>query len=522
MPDWMLVLPLVFPVVSALILAPVMPRLQPQTRYAVMLGWLVVEIALVLLNGALGTQRWVLSTWERAALTFALQMDGVTWLLVLTLLLLLLARWLSVPPRFDVCALVVLAAALLLATAEGVAMTLVAWTILDLLLFVWRWTRGVERAAAWRSLVLGGLMALVLLAGALTARTSAGAALLALALWARVGLFPFHALVPTRDADASERWWTRGIPLLAATNVWLHWDAFQAVMPYTMIGVLAGASLIVTALWTMRARETTSVLEFGAMYALAFVPLSLALGGEAGRALALWQTLAIALALVLGEIAQHWRAAQPNLISRALGVSVVCSLMGLPLTPAFLGRLGLYVTLVESGEWLLLALAFATTLRVGASLWQWMDTLPAEALRAPTRHESVGLLIALVAFVGFAGAAWLIAPALGIGEAAARALARVVWTNNVLGVAIGALVLVVPLVGAYFWRARSVARFDEHTFVARLARASELEWLERAATHVGWRISVLVRNVFALTEENPTVWILFAALWVAIFIAIAR
>lgn len=520
MPDWIILLPLAFPLASALGLL-LLPRWKIAVQPSLMLGFFFGEIALVLLNSAPGSHRLVLSTWDRAALTFALQMDGVTWLIVLTMLVLWLARALIAPTRLDARTLGVFAAALLLALADGVAMTLVAWTLLDLALLAWRWTRDLERARVWRSLVLSWLMGLVFFAGALTARTGEGAALLALALWARMGMFPFHALAPTDDTDTSEIWCTRGIPLLATANVWLHWHTFQATLPYTVIGILAGASVMITALWIWHARDALRAFNLGGMYALALVPLSLALGNEAGIAFALWQIVALAFALALGEMAWHWRAAKPSVVPLALGVLAACALAGLPLTPAFLGRLGLYVALVESGEWLLLALVSLATLVVCASLWHWTSALKGAEPRAPTRIEYSGLLIALVAFAVLALAAWFIAPALGIAESAERALARVVWTNNALGVGIGVSVLLLSL-GAYGVRARIAVPPNERTLVTQLARASELAWLERAAVRMGWHASVLTRNVFTLTEEHSTVWILFAALWVAIFLALAR
>ncbi|MCX7838248.1 MAG: hypothetical protein N2559_02160 [Anaerolineae bacterium] len=522
MPDWILLLPIVFPIVSALALARWLPYRAPTTRRVATLGWLSIEIVLVLLNALPSSHRLVLSTWERAALTFALRMDGMTWLIVLIMLVLWLARELIAPTRFDARAMIVFAAALVLAMADGAAMILVAWTIFDLALLAWRWERDLERASAWRSLVIGWLMGLAFFAGALTARTNVGATLLALALWARAGLFPFHALLPTREVEASTLWIARGIPLLAVANVWLHWHAFQTTIPYTVIGVLAATSLIVTALWIWRASDAPRALGLGAMYAFALVPLSLALDSEAGVAFALWQILAIAFAFALVEIAWHWRAEKPSVVPLTLGLLAVCALVGVPLTPAFLGRWGLYVALVESGEWLLLALVFFATLVVCASLWHWTSTLKGSEARTPTRAEFVGLLVALVPFAILAFAAWLITPALGIAESVERALARVVWTNNALGVGIGILVLLLPLVGSYILRARVASRADERTFVMQLARASELEWLERAIVQIGWRASVLARDAFTLAEENPLVWILFAALWVGIFIATAR
>jgi hypothetical protein len=39
---------------------------------------------------------------------------------------------------------------------------------------------------------------------------------------------------------------------------------------------------------------------------------------------------------------------------------------------------------------------------------------------------------------------------------------------------------------------------------------------------MGYRTGAMVRNVQTIAEENPTVWLLFIALWIAIFIAMAR
>jgi len=99
----------------------------------------------------------------------------------------------------------------------------------------------------------------------------------------------------------------------------------------------------------------------------------------------------------------------------------------------------------------------------------------------------------------------------------------VIRTNDALGIAVGAVVLILPLLGAYFLRALTREyRPNTRSFASRLARASDLEWLERGLSRVGFQIGAVARGAFTLTEENPTVWILFVSLWVAIFIAIAR
>jgi hypothetical protein len=445
----------------------------------------------------------------------------------LTLFIPLAALWLLAPPHqpFDIFPILVLTAAILLTAADGFAVALIAWTLLDLALFVWRLARDIELATALRSLAIGLFAGMIFFAGAtlLTTRPTDGATLIGLALWARLGLFPFHPLLPTRGVDEFDLWFARSIPTIAAANLWLHWSAFHVPTPYTLIGILTGATLIIAAIWIWRATNATQAVGVGTLSALAFVPLSIAYSGDVGVAFALWQVLAIAFAFALFEIAQRWRAENRNYYPRLVWFLGLLALAGLPLTPAFLGRIGLYVALAESGEWLLLLLVGATMLIILTPLWNLGLALRGSELREPTRVEYAGLALALLAFAALAFTPMLVAPALGIGESAERALDRVIRTNDALGVAAGAVVLILPVIGAFFLRviAREY-RPSARSFVARLARVSDLEWLEHGLSRVGFQIGAIARGAFTLTEENPTVWILFVSLWVAIFIAIAR
>ena len=527
MPDWILLAPIFFPLIAALILISLASHLTITLHQWIAIGFLVIEIALALLNIAPGAHRLIVSNWGLASFALALQMDGVTQILLLTMFVPLAALWLVAPPRqpFDFFPILVLTAAVLLAAADGFAAALIAWTLLDFALFIWRLARDIERATALRSLVIGLLAGIIFFAGAtlLPTRPTDGALLIGLALWARLGLFPFHPLLPTRGADEFDLWFARGIPTIAAANLWLHWSTFHVPAPYTLIGILTGASLIVAAIWIWRASDATQAVGVGAAYALAFVPLSIAFGGDAGVALALWQVLAIVFAFALCEIAQRWRAENRNDYPRLAWFLGLLALSGLPLTPAFFGRIGLYAALVESGEWLFLLLTSATTLIILAQLWNLGLALRGSELREPTRVEYAGLALALLAFAALAFTPMIIAPALGIGESAERALDRVIRTNDALGIAVGAVVLILPLLGAYFLRALTREyRPNTRSFASRLARASDLEWLERGLSRVGFQIGAVARGAFTLTEENPTVWILFVSLWVAIFIAIAR
>lgn len=514
MPDWLLLLPIVFPIISTPAFVILSPRLTSSSRRVTTLSWLGIEIALLLLSATAESHRLVFSTWERAALIFALQLDGMTLLVALALLVLLWVRELIIPTRFDALTFAVLGFALGLAMADGVPMTLVAWTLLDLALFAGGWHAETERAA-WRRLALGLLMALVFLAGALTQN----AALLALALWARLGLFPFHALVPPPRADESDGWLMRAVPPLVATMVWLRWHT-QVSAAYTIIGVLTGANLLVAALWIWRARDIYDAWHIGTMHAWAFVPLALVFSGEVGRALALWQIVAMMFAFVLGEMAQRWRVRTFWITPYRVGIIALVTLAGLPLTPAFLGRASTYVALAERHEWLLLLLIVMTTWSVFTPLWYWMRASEASSARALMPHEYVGWFVVFGAFAVLALTPLFLAPMLNIAEATTYALEE--WLlRNPFDFMVAISVLVLPLVGASVAHAR-MAPSPRLSAMLAWTRWLDGEWLERACIRCGTRLGIVLRDVFALTEENPTVWILFVALWVAIFIALAR
>lgn len=523
MPDWILLLPILFPLVAAPICAPVALRFA-RTRAWLPLACLVLEIVLVLANIAPGSHRLVISTWESASFSLALQMEGVTLLLVLAMLVPLLALALIAPLRapFDALRALVLVAALLLVTADGLVTAYCAWVLLDVTMFLWRTARDIEGATAARGLLIGQFAGLGLFAGITLlagGRVPEGTLLCTIALWARLGLFPFHIVLPTSGADAHDLWFARGVPLLAATNLWLRGDALRVAAPVPLLGALTALALVVAAIWIWREPAPVRA-SLGVSQTFALVPLTLALGGDAGLALALWLALGAAFALALAETAQRWRAENRNRYPRVLWFAGILALAGLPLTPAFIARLGLYVVLWESGNGALVALASVAMLVTLAPLWNLGATLAGEA-RERTRGEFAGAVVLALAFLVLALAPMPLAHALGIGNAAERALARLVSPGDPMGVVVGIAALLVPIVGAFFLRHRAAAP-ARATRLARLARPFDLDWLERLATEVVYQMSAVARNASTIAEENPTVWILFAALWIAIFVMLAR
>ncbi len=540
MPDWILLVPILFPLVGALALALAQPRVSARARPWLPLVFLAMEILAILVNIAPGNHSFTISTWSQASFSIALQLDGVSLLLLLTLFVPFLALWLIAPPAqtprgarrspFGLFPVLVLTAAVLLTASANLITAYLTWVVLDLTVFAWRLAYDIERETALRTLALSQVAAFMLLAGALAHSanaqpTAASASLIALAFWARLALFPFQWTLPTRGTDLSDLWLSRGVPLLAAANLWLRWATLNIDAPATLIGALTAAAIIAAAIWIWREEQPTRAIVVSVAQSMTFVPLAIAFGGNAAVAFALWLTLGTVIAIALFETAQRWRAENRNRYPRLIWFAGILALAGLPLTPAFLGRVGVYVSLWETGQWLLLLVASATTMLTLAPLWNLGFELSSAENREPTRVEYAGLGVLVATFAALALAPMLIAHALapGVGDAAERAIDRVIRTSDAPGVAIGFALLILPVVGSYWMRgAARDFRPRANSPILRAARLLDLDWLARGLTAIGYRLGALARGASTIAEENPTIWILLAGLWIAIFISIAR
>lgn len=529
MPDWILFLPILFLPVGALGFALAAPGVPLRVRPWLPLIFLVTEISAVLANIAPTPRPLVLSSWEPASFSIAFQIDGIALLLLLLVFVPLLVLWLVAPSRtpFDLFPIFVLTAAITLIASVGLTTVYFAWTFLDLAIFVWRLARDIEHKTALRAFVVSQLAALGLFAGSLfigTAHSNEGILLIALAFWARLGLFPFHWILPTRGADLRDLWIARGVPLLAASSLWLRWWTLRVAAPREWIAVLAVLALSTAVIGVWHEEQPSRAIGVSTSHAIALVPLAIAFGSDAALAFALWLTLGAAFAIALFEMTQRWHAENRNRWGRVIWFAGLSSLAGLPLTPAFLGRVGLYVSLWESGRsaWLLLLVFGAATTLILTPLWNLGLALESAEPRNPTRIEYVGLGVMSLAFAVLSLAPMWIAHALAsnVRDSAEAAILRVIWTNNTVGVAIGFGMLIAPIVLSFFLR--SVA----HNFHPRAGsfpeRVISLNWLERVLTGVGYEMGAAARNISVIAEANPTVWILLVTLWIAIFVLVPR
>lgn len=530
MPELLILLPAAILALGAIGLRTLAPRLPTRRRQWVAPLLLGLTTAAVIVNMAPFPHRLVLSLWESASFALALEMTGAGSLLLPVMLVILGVLWLVEPARpwFDHWSAWILTTAVLVVLAGDVITLYFAWVLLDVVLLLWRHAHKIDTDTALRSLALSQLAGLAFFAGSQFASTpyaAAGTALVSLAFWARLGLFPFHWLYPAHGGDSRDWWIARGVPLLTSASVWIRWPTFYPDAPDRSLVFLAALAMAAAAIWVWREEQPARIVVAGVSHILTLVPVAILYGGDAGIAFALWLTLSAALGLALFELALRWRAENRNRWARILWFAGMLSIAGIPLTPAFLGRVGVYVSLWESGDWWLTGIALVATTLVLAPFWSFGLVLEASESRDPRRHEYAGLGILAGVFLLFSLLPWLITPALApeMSSAMDAAILRVIRTNDAIGVAVGFAVLVLPVILGFLLRNRA-KEFHPHPrgLMSRTARALDLEWLEPVITGIGYQMGATARNLSALAEENPTVWILLVALWVAIFVTIPR
>jgi len=523
-PDFLVLVPFLVLIFGAII-STAAPRFSEPARRWLSIGILILALAAIFANAAPFSHRFEISTWDAAAFSISLRLDGIALVLLVAILVSLIALQLVRPAAsLDSFSFYVLLSSALLICAGNLLTILFSWAFLDLALFAWRSARRLPHAAAMRALILGQLAGLALFAGAIlldAKQMQTGALLIALAFWARLGLFPFHWIYPNEDLQTLELVAIRGAAIAAGASLWLRWDELRLVAPIELIAALAGLTFLAAIVRIASEREAMDKIAANASSAIAFVPLAVVFGGDSGMALAFWVALSVVFALAMFELGLVWQSDAQNRWARLITSAGILSLLGLPLTPAFLGRVGVYVSLIESRQWILFLLAALAATLAASSLWQISASLRGAESREPTHAEYLGLQILGLTFIVFGFGATLLAQV--TGESADRALDLVIRTDDILAVVIALVALIASVTLSFFLARVDWGYHAQGEDIAQFAaRVIELDWLARWLTRLGESISALAHGLAALAEENPTVWILFAALWIAIFILTTR
>lgn len=530
--EWIIFLPILVPLVGALVL-PAVDRVNRRFGPWASFIFILSELVAILVNIAPVQHRIEISNWQIASFAPTLEFDGTALLLLVTMFLVLGALRLvtytnAVRTSLDPLVLVVLASAIVLTLAANLPAIYLASALLDIAIFLWRIARDIERETAIRSLAMGLGAGLLLFAGAQFAGTpnaETGMLLIGLAFWARLGLFPFHWVYPMRGSDSRDLWVSRAVPMLASSALWLRWPNLQTAAPALWIAILTVAALSASALWIWLEEQPARAAIVGAWHAVALVPLAVAFDAQSGSALALWLILGISFALGLMEAALRWRAENRNHWPKSLWVLAVLAIAGLPLTPVFVGRASLYVAMWDTGNAWFLLLAGVITIAVLAPLWRYVVALAAPEPRDPTRIETLGLAVLLFGFFVLGLAPLPIVQALGpsMADSAQSAIGQSTGSSGAVAMVVSfAVILLALVISLVLRRAAQYYRPPTSSLLARTARFADMEWLERTVTGVGFEMGAAARNFAALAEENPAVWILLVALWVAIFVLIPR
>lgn len=522
--DLLVLAPFFFLVLGALA-ASIMPRLAEPSRRWISIGILTITCAAILLNLIPATHRIDISIWDTAGFSLSLQLDGVALVLLLAVFIPLLALELARPTSSqDSFSYSVLLSGALFVCSANLLTTVCAWALLDLALYAWRTARRIPQDTAMRALILGQLAGLGLFAGTIlldAMQPQTGAFLIAVAFWARLGLFPFHWVAPSEDYNTLELTVVRGVALIAGASAWLRWDELKASVPFEFIALLAALACIAVLVRVASSNEAVDKFAANGAVALVFVPLGTAFGGEAAKALSLSTALGAAFAMAIFELGLIWQSDAQIRWARFFFVGGILSIAGTPLTPSFLGRIGANIALIENGQGLIFLIGTIASIFALVPLWRITWELRGAEAREPKRSEYFGLQILGLAFIVFGFGAEIIGQV--TGESVERALDLVLRTDDLFAAGAALLALIATL-GISFWAARVKwgyhARAEE---IAELAeRLMDLHWLARWLTRLGENVSALGRSLSALAEENPTIWILFAALWIAIFLLTTR
>jgi NADH:ubiquinone oxidoreductase subunit 2 (subunit N) len=527
--EWILFLPALVPVVGALAFG-FARRTSSRSRDWLAIAFLAIEIVAILVNIAPMDHQVLVSNWKSGSFSLAFEIDGISLLLLLSMFIVMVSLWLTAPPRspFDPLPGLVLTAAVLLVMASNPITIYFSWVLLDIAIFMWRIGRDIERETALRALTLSQMAGLALFAGSAftgTPYAAQGVLAIAVAFWARLGLFPFHWVYPLRGANSRDLWVSRAVPLLASASLWIHWSLLQPAAFAQLLVVLATVALIATMAWAWREEQPARAVVISTWHGVALIPLAIAYGGDAGIAFALWTTTSAAFAVGIFEMALRWRAENRNRWVRIIWLIGMLAAAGLPGSPAFLGRAGIYVAMWETGNgWLVILAGLATTVAL-APLWSFGVALEGAEERDPTRAEYAGLVILLLALVALSFAPMPIAHVLSpdLAVSADAALLHVVWTNNLLGVIVSLAILILPFILSF--PLRHVAREfrpKQHSLASRLVHLFDLEWFDRSMSGIGLEMGAAARNLSTIAEENPAVWILLVAIWIAIFVLIPR
>lgn len=348
------------------------------------------------------------------------------------------------------------------------------------------------------------------------------ALLIVAALWIRSGLYPFHGAAP---ADAQTLAPRLGIPVLLASSALTRvlGQGVPAIDLFNILQIFALVGVGVSALLTLRRGEPVSHLEWIARAAGSLLWLApFTAPAAAAPALCAWIGLATFCLIVIMDTAYWVRTpARPFPWISLLWAAAALVAAGVPFTPGFFARVGLVAGALAERRPLLGLLVVATTSLALIPLARALIDAPRENEQPLARRDYAAIAFALVPAlaVGILPFAPLARFGKSVEDGGAFAYDALIKAPGPMTALFLLIVTLLPVALSLFI-ARRWGRVAQY-FKGLPDSAAEILALERwsrGMENVTGSSANLVRQALGLIEQPPVAWLLFLAIWVALWI----
>lgn len=534
-----LVLPLL-PILLLIAAAFAFLFLPPSAHVRLALLWATHVLAgLLILQEARGTTEsvWLLAP-SAAVPTVTLALNWaqalpLAWLLLPVVLGRLTLSSEEDTREFVFATLIVEAGALGFLAADSWMSVAAAWLMVEFGLFALpldgAYDARAGRAFAWNLAALVAWLTAGLLltnegAGVLlnqVAPAGAAAFLASVAVWVRAGLWPFYAAVPFEPRAFVIRC---GVPLLLGGTLLARLVSLTSDVGLLSsdLVVLALVGVGASALMTLRREAGIKILDWvWRSMAAPLMAIPFAIEAGAASALGLWLTLSVfGVTAVLGLVVL-WRSQtkrQPWLTF--LWASAIALGASLPLSPGFWGRVGLLSDAFARRQvWLLLLWVTAAT---PALIPLWRELFHSRVIETQTlgKMKYAALVLTLVPFILSALLpTFFLAP---LGPRAQQGVTVVLdvaltQASTISLVLLGGAMLI-PIVLSYVLARSGRIEHASGLFLPEpVVAVLELRRLARSFGAL-WQVArALVQQTLGLVEQPPLPWLIFLALWVALW-----
>lgn len=341
----------------------------------------------------------------------------------------------------------------------------------------------------------------------------------------RLGLFPFHlSWYYAVDEESPDLVWGFLVPVtgsLGALARSAQWLSDSLALPAALWAWFAVA-LLVAAVFAITRTRATQALLWGAAGGLALAPAAFLAVGPAQRGpVVLWILFGLWTAVLLYLGAERLDLEMPRLPwSRAVAFLGLVTLGSAPLFPGFLPRVELYAGAVGHGyAWFVLLAAGSATLWL-VPLWRHWFRFPTSRTGVPAPAEAAGLVILAIPFavlglLSLIGFGWLGNPVPPIWAPVAF---QFTWPLDLLyaGALLGAVLL--PLAASVYLGLVWVESDRDWTWIAPAARPLFLEGVVGRLGRVLVAFARLSHSLSNLVEQHVLGWLIFVALWIAIWL----